>query len=548
MTDDGFGAFGSGDDDSDDSEMEVGNGSGRDCSDPNQSEGSAASASALCLTKSFLRANSKILLGQRRVYIQNCTNDDTRENDWKAVLTNRGIGNLISVKDSNDNLCDALLSLYPCNTTRAILEAYKYLVPGGLLLVVSNDSDASSLDMDAQLSPTDWVPNSNGKDVNIERIYDSGDNKYVFVLQKRLAQIQERTCLWLSSKHSVIRERARVEEATVLLSADEISNSHLTEPSLVRAVERMKKYGYCILPRLLDPNECQSWGQAVLSDLHQASELLLKEGVDIFHPQSSENDPASYRELSMREDLRMDLRDGPQLRKMRGGREKVSNNKPIVLQRDNTSPSSEGDNVVASDKINPFFRQNASMLEVVRRTMNPQVGDLYKGNFGRWNFSGSGPDGSYQDMRLSSIGGIVSLPGAAEQALHADTPHLFEVQTLPAHYINAFTLGCAADDQVGCTAFIHGSHFIEFTTKYMAESDNSNSSNKAKAGDEVYEFLVRPQLELGDVLLFDCRTLHLGLANMSDRVERPILYCNMTHAWFVDVKNWDQNQPIFKDI
>ncbi|KAL3929291.1 MAG: hypothetical protein SGARI_004794 [Bacillariaceae sp.] len=160
---------------------------------------------------------------------------------------------------------------------------------------------------------------------------------------------------------------------------------------------------------------------------------------------------------------------------------------------------------------------------------------------GRWNFGGSGADGSYQDLRLSPVGGIVSLPGAADQALHADTPHLFEsIPDLPAHYINVFAPCTEFDDEVGGTAFIHGSHNLEFTATYCGDNDGMGGDNS-----RVYPFLVRPKLNMGDVVLFDCRILHFGLANTSDTVERCICYTNTWQNWFHDAKNWDQNRAIF---
>jgi ectoine hydroxylase-related dioxygenase (phytanoyl-CoA dioxygenase family) len=171
--------------------------------------------------------------------------------------------------------------------------------------------------------------------------------------------------------------------------------------------------------------------------------------------------------------------------------------------------------------------------------MNSKREDLYKGNIGRYNFNGTGADGSFQDLRVSPVGGIVSLPGAAEQAIHADTPHLFEhIPNLPAHYINIFTPGVSFDESVGGTAFCHGSHNLEFTAKYYSSDDDDNS--------KVYPFLVRPRLTLGDVVLFDCRILHFGLANTSKAIERVVLYTNTTHAWFHDPKNWDDQKPIFE--
>ncbi len=182
--------------------------------------------------------------------------------------------------------------------------------------------------------------------------------------------------------------------------------------------------------------------------------------------------------------------------------------------------------------------------------MNPRNEDLYKGNVARYNFNGSGPDGSPQPLRIGPMGGIVSLPGSADQALHADTPHLFEhVDCLPAHYINAFCLGiekvemevdrdgCATGSTpVGGTAFIHNSHQLSFT----ATTELSLVENE-----QMLQHLVRPSLQLGDVVLFDCRILHFGLANNSQDIERPLLYTNMTHAWFLDPKNWNDQQSIF---
>eukprot|EP00536_Pseudo-nitzschia_multiseries_P001291 jgi/Psemu1/180600/e_gw1.16.43.1 len=229
----------------------------------------------------------------------------------------------------------------------------------------------------------------------------------------------------------------------------------------------------------------------------------------------------------MREDLRLDLRQGPALSKLRAQKE--------------GSADHIGDGL--------FLRGHPSLLEIVRRTMNPkeQQGSsgsngsgnkpLHLGNLGRWNFGGSGNDGSYQNLRVSPVGGIVSLPGSAEQALHADTPHLFEhLPDLPAHYINLFAPCTAFDEAVGGTAFVHGSHDLRFVAERYDASHNSG----------FYPWLVRPQLTVGDVVLFDCRILHFGLANRSETVERCICYVNTWQDWFHDAKNWDQNRAIFE--
>ena len=71
--------------------------------------------------------------------------------------------------------------------------------------------------------------------------------------------------------------------------------------------------------------------------------------------------------------------------------------------------------------------------------------------------------------------------------------------------------------------------------------------------DEMHMRIMRPSLQLGDVLIFDTRMLHFGLANQTNKmysensidVRRPMIYMNMTSAWFNDPKNWDDRKEIF---
>jgi ectoine hydroxylase-related dioxygenase (phytanoyl-CoA dioxygenase family) len=191
-------------------------------------------------------------------------------------------------------------------------------------------------------------------------------------------------------------------------------------------------------------------------------------------------------------------------------------------------------------------------LHIVQQVLNPTDASLASGNFGRHNFEGNGPDGSPQPLRVGPMGGIIALPGSADQAIHADTPHLYELyDCLPAHYVNAFCLGAHVDCEkdcygmstgatpVGGTAFIHASHKLSFTASLK---ENWSVATEQR----VLQNLVRPSLEIGDLLLFDCRILHFGLANSSKDVERPLLYTNLTQAWFHDPKNWDDREAIFQ--
>ena len=71
--------------------------------------------------------------------------------------------------------------------------------------------------------------------------------------------------------------------------------------------------------------------------------------------------------------------------------------------------------------------------------------------------------------------------------------------------------------------------------------------NTGESGEKELETrMIRPHLQLGDALLFDCRILHFGLANMpSTATIRPILYVNYHHPSFRDPKNWNDEETLF---
>lgn len=482
-----------------------------------------AEAVAVYLTQLFLKDNPQLALSDRSVDVRNSVNGDeaelsSRANVWSAALHRHGFRLGGATTADGPQHFDAIVLLGNANSStnadnNSLLDAQQELVPGGCLVADRERIDATD--------PLQWNRND-----QIHVFVSKASGVAYAAIHTWPCPIQTSNCPWLPSNHSLNQELRRVTDATVVLSTAERAAQTLTSHTVQKAVAAVQKYGYCLLPQLLDRATCREWGCAVLEDLHEAANILLeRDQVDIYHPHQSKNDPTSYRELSMREDLRMDIRGGPSLRRKRG----TKGNQPWTItataERDSSNPQH-------------FLRGNTNILEIVRRVMNPKDESLASGNFGRYNFQGRGPDASYQDLRVGIVGGIVSLPGAAEQALHSDTPHLFEHQScLPAHYINVFTPGSAVHDKVGQTALIHGSHRLDFTAKYC----NDQHINHA----ELWKHLVRPAMDLGDCLLFDCRILHMGLANRSVDVERPLLYTNMTMSWFHDPKNWDNEKPIF---
>ena len=141
---------------------------------------------------------------------------------------------------------------------------------------------------------------------------------------------------------------------------------------------------------------------------------------------------------------------------------------------------------------------------------------------------------------------------------------------LPPHYINMFAptppsrslteleRDSGSSLEVGQTAFIVRSHRVTVCAELMR--DQTDRPDGLPHPLEVTEaaqamrsrLLVRPHLDAGDVILFDCRVLHFGLANRgrapspghaggtdSAAQRRPVLYVNYTQPWFEDKKNWE---------
>jgi len=483
------------------------------------------------LVQQFMKHNPQILVSQRYVL--------TTDLEWKAALEQREIQT-----DEGEKFYDAVILV---EKEDSAVDMMRLVVPGGHLLTVSR------------------VP-GNHRQHNLHNhvwtrpliVAECGELK-LWTTHRFACPINTMACPWKSDpsqpRHrtgrAIDHEHSLLQKATITRSAYELKHSpHILTPhGINQAVDSLQENGYCIIRAMLDANACCNWGQAVLSDLKIAAEVLLKrDSIDLYHPQDSDQDPQVYRELSMREDLRMDIRDGPNMQEERA---KESKKCKFLLQDDDELRRPFIFSKVTQGSYKSCLQFHPSMIEIVQRTMNPTDDSLYKGNFGRFNFDGGGPDGSPQNLRIGPMGGIVSLPGSADQAIHADTPHLFEtIDCLPAHYINAFCLGidalCINDElgfstgatPVGGTSFVHASHRLSFTSSF---GDDWTAATEPA----VLQNLVRPSLELGDLVLFDCRILHFGLANTTKSVERPMLYTNMTQAWFHDPKNWDDKKAVF---
>jgi ectoine hydroxylase-related dioxygenase (phytanoyl-CoA dioxygenase family) len=141
------------------------------------------------------------------------------------------------------------------------------------------------------------------------------------------------------------------------------------------------------------------------------------------------------------------------------------------------------------------------------------------------------------DLRISSFGSVVALPGAGAQSVHFDYPPLFESEetcvALPPHAITLVVPLVDLDQQTGSTALWEGSH------KRVGARDQLQTL----ANEQSWQGCVVPLPKRGDVYLMDFRLIHAGTANQSDH-PRPILYLVYSRPWFREDMNFDEQSPL----
>jgi hypothetical protein len=606
----------------------------------------AADATALSITHHFATStkSSGVSLKDRVVGIGRSNGGkDGQVSGWREMMAERVVVRGMHVKWTGSAVscrCDAAIlimengdplgckDLEPSHTKCSLL-------PGGFLWSIipldrtRNETEGSESflnDYVKDYSESIW-------DVGSASVVHSSTAFLVVSIQKRSCVINSWSCKWMDKQQKIwgrlstlnnygdfpihenetylqyernvacavtispsVAERERGKIDATSSSEEHVSVAVLSDTNVRRATEILQKHGLLVIKGLLPSCQTVPWGDAVLADFNSAVSRLRQHPtrpVDLMNPHtadaSEENafEPLSYREMAMREDLRVDLRSGPEMERLRRSQNDLSsrsgsNEKRVDIAKNDLD---HGPSIVCADITGTVasWRFHPSILAIIKSVFNPKKDSLFKGNFGRWNFGGAGPDGSPQPFRLGQIGSVLSCPGSGDQAIHADTPHLFEhTDCLPCHYLNIFTPGydivnesvndCfrnefddgiwTGNSTMGGTAFVHGSHKLSVSAQLLSEDDEEHMITDENYGTDAAMIrkkllqlrTLRPALDAGDVLFFDCRTIHYGLSNTSlgDKTgqdinagRRPMLYLNVTQSWFHDPKNWDDRERIF---
>jgi len=173
------------------------------------------------------------------------------------------------------------------------------------------------------------------------------------------------------------------------------------------------------------------------------------------------------------------------------------------------------------------------------------------------------------DYHICNLSLLVATPGCPTQSWHADGGHTSLTKHEPCHVFNVFIPLVDVPLSMGPTELRPGTHY---------HTRNLTSMMLLAKARKTLQSPVTPELQMGDALLFDYRTLHRGRANMSDDVtqdsatdvdysvdetnndvkesststeeeersadeegcgrHRPVLVITFARRWFVDVCNF----------
>jgi hypothetical protein len=137
---------------------------------------------------------------------------------------------------------------------------------------------------------------------------------------------------------------------------------------------------------------------------------------------------------------------------------------------------------------------------------------------------------SWDEVKIVNVSFVVSTPGASDQGWHADGGHLSLDTHLPCHCLNIFlALHAMPSADWGPTQVRPGSHVYTRNLAPLLLAARCRHTLRPP---------VAPLLQPGDVLIFDYRLLHRGLANQTKDQNRSLLVLTVSEPWFEDRLNF----------
>ena len=163
------------------------------------------------------------------------------------------------------------------------------------------------------------------------------------------------------------------------------------------------------------------------------------------------------------------------------------------------------------------------------------------------------------DLVLHSLGSAIAEPGADAQRWHVDDDYLFAEagfdtsgiggHDLPPYAITMMIPLLNMTSSHGPTEFCMGSSFLSGLNPRKIKLDDERLRSVVNAYFRIVDnddvsipcpYMRIPQLNFGDMLLFDYQIVHRGGANLSPDL-RSVMYSTYSRRWYKD-KNFSDNE------
>tara|TARA_B100000579_G_scaffold404836_1_gene389989 strand:+ start:2334 stop:3167 length:834 start_codon:yes stop_codon:yes gene_type:complete len=190
-----------------------------------------------------------------------------------------------------------------------------------------------------------------------------------------------------------------------------------------------------------------------------------------------------------------------------------------------------------AEKLNPEPTEKTNLVGHNRRAFSLDV----KGTFNETKiYANQNVYPLIEDMLgehliIGSYGSVVSMPKSNNQHVHYDHPRLFldsDLESLggnlPPYAIHLFIPLVKVNENNGRTKIWPGSHHLPSSKKDLLIKEGES---------------VESDLNIGDCLILDYRTLHAGIGNNSCQI-RPLIYVIYQRAWFRDQVNYTHHESL----
>ena len=275
----------------------------------------------------LLMSNSMVSLSNRHVMLISNPNIDDKNVHEAFVMLEQSFkarGVLLHVMNcslhTSSTMSEVDCAIFVSDTS-AIADSLMCMirnavVPGGFVALYLNNKLRIPKVFEVFTDPL-WKCNE--QDVYMETI----ENICFISIDKRSGLMNSLGCAWkCRTMTSHCHELDLIDKITIGRSVHErlqpcMTESSLNEISIEKCAKNLLEYGVVIIRDIFCSEDIHPWGGAALKDLDDAIAELERRNIDLLNPGVSTNDPLSYHELAMREDLRLDLRNGRAFKQMR---------------------------------------------------------------------------------------------------------------------------------------------------------------------------------------------------------------------------------------